>query len=475
MERMTKNLERVCFSGFSFRVKLEMPTLLGKFGEIIGCLNRYGCEIGSSSLLKVSTDKVIREIEIICLEERQRQQIIKALKELKDIKVLKVIDKTFELHEGGKIEIVNRVQIKDQKTLAEVYTPGVARVCSHLKDHPEEVYRYTIKGHTVAVVTDGSAVLGLGNIGPFASLPVMEGKCMLFKEFAGLDAFPLAVTTQDVDEFVGVVKQVSLVFGGINLEDISAPRCFEIERRLWEELEVPVVHDDQHGTAIVVLAGLINVERLLEKSLKEMKIVISGAGASAIGTARLLLKYGVKNLILCDSYGAIYQGRKERMNPYKEEIAFITNPERLKGTLSEVLVEADVFIGLSAPNILKPEDLKAMAQDRVVFALANPDPEISPEMALPLVRVLATGRSDYPNQINNALAFPGLFKGLLEAKAKKVDEEVFIEAAKAIAYVIKEEELKEDYIIPSIFDKRVVKAVAQAVVKKLTKPSKSLN
>jgi len=236
-----------------------------------------------------------------------------------------------------------------------------------------------------------------------------------------------------------------------------------------------VVHDDQHGTAIVVLAGLINVERLLGKSLRDMKIVISGAGASAIGTARLLLRYGVKNLILCDSYGAIYQGRKERMNPYKEEIASLTNPERLKGTLSDVLVGADIFIGLSAPNILKPEDLKAMAQDRVVFALANPDPEISPEIALPLVRVLATGRSDYPNQINNALAFPGLFKGLLEAKAKKVDEEIFIEAAKAIAYVIKEDELKEDYIIPSIFDKRVVRAVAQAVFKKLTKPSKSLN
>ncbi|QER41594.1 NAD-dependent malic enzyme [Thermodesulfobacterium sp. TA1] len=469
-----KHSEQECIF-YPFIIRLEMPNLLGRFGEVVGFINRLGGEIGSVKLIKVSKNKVVREIEVICVDERERKKIIKGLKGLKEVKLLKVVDKIFELHEEGKIEMVNKVEVKDQETLAKVYTPGVAKVCLYLKNHPEEVYKYTIKGHTVAVVTDGSAVLGLGNIGPLASLPVMEGKCMLFKEFAGLDAFPLAITTQEIDQFVEVVKHLSLVFGGINLEDISAPRCFEIERRLREELDIPVIHDDQHGTAIVVLAGLINVERLLKRSLKDMKIVISGAGASAIGTAKLLLKYGVKHLILCDTAGAIYQGRKEKMNPYKEELAALTNPEKLKGSLSEVLVGADVFIGLSAPNILKPEDLKIMAKDRVVFALSNPDPEIAPELALPLVRVLATGRSDYPNQINNALAFPGLFKGLLEAKAKKVDEEVFIEAAKAIAYIIKDDELKEDYIIPSIFDKRVVKAVAKAVVEKLTKSVKSLN
>lgn len=450
--------------GYSITVRLEIPNVVGNFARIAQAIASAGGDIRDIDIVKVTKDIIVRDVSINTRGENHEKEIIKAIKKLKDIKILKVIDKTFQVHEGGKLSIVNKVNILDNEDLARVYTPGVARICTYLKDEPEEVYRYTIKGHTVAVITDGSAVLGLGNLGPLPSLPVMEGKCMLFKEFAGIDAFPIAIKTQDVEEFVNVVKNISPVFGGINLEDISAPRCFEIEKKLREELDIPVIHDDQHGTAIVVLAGLINVERILRKKLKDMKIVISGAGASGIATAKLLLKYGAKNIIMCDTKGIIYKGRKEKMNPYKEEIASLTNPEGIKGTLSDALKGADIFIGLSAPNILKPEDIERMNKERVVFALSNPDPEIDPQLALPLVKILATGRSDYPNQINNALAFPGLFKGLLDARANKVDEEIFIEAAKAIAYIIKDEELNEEYIVPSIFNRKVVSAVSKAVV-----------
>lgn len=453
--------------GYSIILRLEIPNKVGNFARIAQAIASVGGDIRDIDIVKVTRDVIVRDVSVNTRGEDHEREIIKAVKKLKDIKILKVIDKTFQVHEGGKLQIVNRVNILDNEDLARVYTPGVARICTYLKDEPEEAYRYTIKGHTVAVITDGSAVLGLGNVGAIPSLPVMEGKCMLFKEFAGIDAFPIAIETQDIDEFVRVVKDISPVFGGINLEDISAPRCFEIEKRLREELDIPVIHDDQHGTAIVVLAGLINVERILRKNLRDMKVVISGAGASGIATAKLLLKYGVRNIVMCDTVGVIYRGRKERMNPYKEEMADLTNPENIKGTLSEAIKGADVFIGLSAPNILKPEDIKNMNQNPVVFALSNPDPEIDPQVALPLVKILATGRSDYPNQINNALAFPGLFKGLLEAKASKVDEEVFIEAAKAIAYIIKDEELNEEYIIPSIFNRKVVSAVSKAVVDKV--------
>lgn len=453
--------------GYSIILRLEIPNKVGNFARIAQAIASVGGDIRDIDIVKVNKDVIVRDVSVNTRGEDHEREIIKAIKKLRDIKILKVIDKTFQVHEGGKLQIVNKVNILDNEDLARVYTPGVARICTYLKDEPEEAYRYTIKGHTVAVITDGSAVLGLGNLGAIPSLPVMEGKCMLFKEFAGIDAFPIAIETQDIDEFVRVVKNISPVFGGINLEDISAPRCFEIEKRLREELDIPVIHDDQHGTAIVVLAGLINVERILRKNLRDMKIVISGAGASGIATAKLLLKYGVKNIVMCDTVGVIYQGRKEKMNPYKEEIASLTNPENIKGTLSEAIRGTDVFIGLSAPNILKPEDIKKMNKNPVVFALSNPDPEIDPQLALPLVKILATGRSDYPNQINNALAFPGLFKGLLEAKASKVDEEVFIEAAKAIAYIIKDEELNEEYIIPSIFNRKVVSAVSKAVVDKV--------
>jgi malate dehydrogenase (oxaloacetate-decarboxylating) len=300
-------------------------------------------------------------------------------------------------------------------------------------------------------------------------MPVMEGKCMLFKEFGGVDAFPIAIKTTDVDEFVNIVKKISTPFGGINLEDIAAPRCFEIEKRLREELDIPVFHDDQHGTAIVVLAALINVGRILKRDIKDFKVVIVGAGAAGTATAYMLLDFGVKDIIVCDRAGTLYEGRTEEIDPYKEELASKTNPRKIKGKISDALEGADVFIGLSAPNIVTPDDIKKMNPPRVVFALANPDPEIAPELAMPLVRIMATGRSDYPNQINNVLAFPGLFKGLLEVKAKGVEKEIFFAASNAIANIIKDEELNEDYIIPSIFNKKVAQAVANAVSEKAKK------
>jgi malate dehydrogenase (oxaloacetate-decarboxylating) len=451
--------------GYSIVVRLEIENKVGMFAKIASAISDAGGDLSTIDIVEVKKDKIIRDVTINARDEEHEKLICEALKKLEGVRVLNVVDKTFLVHQGGKIGIYNRINLRDSEELSRVYTPGVARVSMDIYRHPEHVYTYTIKSHTIAVITDGSAVLGLGNIGPEAAMPVMEGKCMLFKEFGGVDAFPIAINTQDIEEFVNIVKKIAAPFGGINLEDISAPRCFEIEKRLREELDIPVFHDDQHGTAIVVLAALINVGRLLKKDIREFKIVISGAGAAGIAITNMLLDYGVKNIIVCDSRGVLYEGRPN-MNPYKEEIARKTNPENIKGTLSDALKGADVFIGVSAPNILTPEDIEKMSKDRVVFALSNPDPEISPELALPLVRIMATGRSDYPNQINNVLAFPGLFKGWLKVRAKGVHKEVFLAAARAIAYVISEEELSEDYIIPSIFNKKVVEEVARVVAEK---------
>ncbi len=452
--------------GYSIVVRLEIENKPGMFARIASTIGEKGGDLRSIDIVEVERGKIIRDVSINTINEEHGKEIVKALEGLKGIKVLKVVDQTFLMHEGGKISIYNKREIKGSEDLARIYTPGVARVCMDIYKNPEHIYRYTIKGNTVAVITDGTAVLGLGNIGPAASMPVMEGKCVLFKEFAGIDAFPLAISTTDVEEFVNIVKKLSVPFGGINLEDISAPRCFEIENRLRQELDIPVVHDDQHGTAIVVLAALINVGRLLKEDITRFKVVISGAGASGTAVARLLLAYGVKNVIVCDRKGAIYEGRKG-LNPYKEALAKETNPFKKKGSLKEVLKGAKVFIGLSAPNLLTREDIKTMAEEPVVFALANPDPEVPPEEIQGIAKVIATGRSDYPNQINNALAFPGLFRGLLDARAKAVTPEVFIEAAKAIANIIKDEELNEEYIIPSIFNPSVAKSTAKAVAKKV--------
>ena len=454
---------------YSLTLRVEIENRIGMFAKIASAISSTGGDLGSIDIVKVEKGKIIRDITVNARDEEHEKKIIKALKHIEGVKILRVMDRTFLVHEGGKIGIYNKINVKGREDLSRVYTPGVARICMDIYKNPEHIYRYTIKGNTVAVITDGTAVLGLGNIGPDAAMPVMEGKCMLFKEFAGVDAFPIAIRTTDVDELVEIIKKISTSFGGINLEDISAPRCFEVERRLREELSIPVVHDDQHGTAIVVLAALINVGRILKRDLKDFKIVISGAGAAGIATANMLLEYGIKDIVVCDKAGTLYEGRLNDMDAYKEKLAKNTNPRKIKGKLSDALESADVFIGLSAPNILNPEDLKKMAKDRVVFALANPEPEIAPELAMPLVRIMATGRSDYPNQINNVLAFPGLFKGLLEMRAKGVDKEIFFSAANAIANTIKEEELNEDYIVPSIFNKKVVQAVSHAVAEMVKK------
>lgn len=454
---------------YSITLRLEIENRIGMFAKIASAISSAGGDLGSIDIIKVEKGKIIRDITVNARDDEHEKKIIKALKHIEGIKILRVMDRTFLVHEGGKIGIYNKVNVKGREDLSRVYTPGVARVCMDIYKNPEHVYRYTIKGNTVAVITDGTAVLGLGNIGPDAAMPVMEGKCMLFKEFGGVDAFPIAIRSQDVDELVEIIKKISTPFGGINLEDISAPRCFEVEKRLREELQIPVVHDDQHGTAIVVLAALINVGRILKRDIRDFRVVISGAGAAGTATAYMLIDYGVKDITVCDRAGVLYENREDDMDPHKAELAKRTNPRKIRGKLADALEGADVFIGLSAPNILKPEDLERMAKDRVVFALANPDPEIAPELAMPLVRIMATGRSDYPNQINNVLAFPGLFKGLLEVRARGVDKEIFFAAAHAIANMIKDEELNEDYIVPSIFNKKVAQLVSSAVAEKAKK------
>ncbi|MBE0069467.1 NAD(P)-dependent malic enzyme [Thermoanaerobacterium thermosaccharolyticum] len=376
-------------------------------------------------------------------------------------------EEALKLHKDnhGKISILSKVPVNDSKDLSLAYTPGVAEPCKEIHKNPDMIYDYTNKGNFVAVVTDGSAVLGLGDIGAMAGMPVMEGKAVLFKEFGGIDAFPICIGTKDVDKIVETVINISPTFGGINLEDISAPRCFEIEERLKKALKIPVFHDDQHGTAVVVFAGLINALKIVNKNLKSIKAVINGAGAAGIAIAKLLISAGIGDVILCDRKGIIYEERQDT-DSSKISIAKITNKDKLKGTLKDALIGADVFIGVSAPNIVTKDMVKAMNNDAIVFALANPVPEIYPDVAKEGgARVIGTGRSDFPNQINNVLAFPGIFRGALEVRATEINEEMKIQAAYAIASLVSDEELKEDYIIPKAFDKRVAKTVAANVAK----------
>ncbi|HBY57484.1 MAG TPA: NAD-dependent malic enzyme [Candidatus Atribacteria bacterium] len=381
-------------------------------------------------------------------------------------------EEALKLHEEnkGKIEVISKTKIKDMHDLAVVYTPGVAEPCRKIHKNIADVYKYTTKGNMVAVVTDGTAVLGLGDIGPEAALPVMEGKAVLFKYFAGVDAFPICLATKDPDKIVEAVTLIAPSLGGINLEDISAPRCFEIERKLKETLDIPVFHDDQHGTAVIVLSGLLNALKIVGKKIDQVKIVVNGAGAAAIAVLKFLISAGVKNAILCDSKGIIYQGRKENMNWAKEEMAKVTNRELLKGTLSDALVGADVFIGLSVAGALTQEMVRSMASDPIIFAMANPVPEIMPDEAKAAgARIIATGRSDFPNQVNNCLGFPAIFKGALKVRARDINEEMKIAASQAIASIIPDDELTEDNIIPNVFNPLVVEreseAVAQAAIK----------
>jgi len=448
---------------YSITLRLEIENRIGMFAQIATVVSQTGGDLGSIDIVRVEKGKLVRDVTFNASNSEHEKSIIHAIKNIEGIKILRVMDMTFSAHQGGKIEIHNKIPVRDSIDLSKVYTPGVARICMDIFENKEHAYRYTIKGNSVAIITDGTAVLGLGDIGPEASMPVMEGKSMLFKEFGGIDAFPIALSTKDPEEIISTVTNIATAFGGINLEDISAPRCFEIETRLRKILDIPVFHDDQHGTAVVVLSGIINAGRLLRKDIRKLHIVIAGAGAAGMANALMLSAYGIKDIIVCDRKGAIYAGRKDDMNPYKKTLAKKTNPRKIKGSISDAMTGANVFIGVSGPNVITADDIRKMAKNPIVFALANPEPEVSPEEALPLVRILATGRSDYPNQINNVLGFPGIFRGLLDVQAKGVNEEIKFAAAEAIANIIKDDELHEDYIIPSIFDRKVASSVAHAV------------
>ncbi|MGH7322310.1 MAG: NAD-dependent malic enzyme, partial [Candidatus Rokuibacteriota bacterium] len=450
-------------ASYSMTVRLEINNRPGMLGKVTSAIGRAGGDIGAVDLVQTGPQTIVRDLTFNARDDQHGAAVVDALRRVAGVRVGNVSDRTFLMHLGGKIEVRGKVPLKTRDDLSMAYTPGVARVCMAIHDDPQKAYTLTIKQNAVAVVTDGTAVLGLGDIGPKAAMPVMEGKALLFKEFAGVTAFPLCLATKDVDEIVAIVRAVSPVFGGINLEDISAPRCFEIEERLRKELDIPVFHDDQHGTAVVVLAALLNALKVVKKKLSDIRVVFSGAGASGIATAKLLMAVGCRRIIGCDRSGALYRGREENMNPVKAWFAEHTNAKRLRGSLGDALRGADVFIGLSGPGVATAKEIRRMARNPIVFAMANPVPEIMPEEVQGIVRVMATGRSDYPNQINYVLCFPGFFRGLLDARARLVNDEMKIAAARGIASIITPSELGEEYIIPSVFDKRVVEAVADGV------------
>ena len=447
----------------SLTVRLTIQNQPGMLGRVTSAIGKAGGDIGAIDIVAVGKNTLTRDLTFKARDERHGQQVVERLRAIEGVEVVNVSDRTFLMHLGGKIEVKAKASVKTRDDLSMAYTPGVARVCMAIHADPEKAYTLTIKQNTVAVVTDGTAVLGLGDIGPSGAQPVMEGKALIFKEFAGVDAFPICLATKDVDEIVLIVKALAPVFGGINLEDISAPRCFEIEERLQRDLDIPVFHDDQHGTAVVVLAALLNALKIVKKKLTDVRIVFTGAGASGIATAKLLMKAGARHIIACDRAGVLYKGRTENMNVMKAWFAEHTNPRRIRGTASDALDGADVFIGLSGPGVVSLKDIKSMNRDPIVFAMANPVPEILPEEAGPYVRVMATGRSDYANQINNSSCFPGFFRGLLDVRARRVNDEMKLAAAHALAAIVSKDELSEEYITPSMFDPRVVPAVAAAV------------
>lgn len=450
-------------ASYSLTLRLRIHNQPGKLGEITTAIGKAGGDIEGIDIVSVGKDFLIRDITVNAASEKHDEEILAELADIDGVEVVNVSDRTFLMHLGGKIEVTSKMPLKTRSDLSMAYTPGVARVCEAIAKDPEKVFNLTIKKNTVAVISDGTAVLGLGDIGPAGAMPVMEGKAQLFKEFGGVDAFPICLSTKDPHEIVQTIKNISVAFGGINLEDISAPRCFEIEERLKEELDIPVFHDDQHGTAVVVLAALINALKIVGKKMEEIKVVVNGIGAAGVACSKIVMAAGVKNIVGCDTTGALYAGRTENMNWVKDWYARNTNPEKEKGTVHDVIKGADVFFGLSAPGTITVEDLKKMAKDPIVFAMANPVPEIMPEDATGHVAVMATGRSDYPNQINNVLCFPGIFRGALNCRASRINEAMKLAAAEAIAGIIGEDELHPDYIIPSVFDRRVGEAVAARV------------
>lgn len=448
-------------NGLSLILRLKISSDAG-FSQVTMAIGEAGGDIIAVDVIHVGKDYVIRDITVNVHNESHRLEVVRSLEKRPGIEVINVSDRTFLVHLGGKIEVHAKTPVKNRDDLSRVYTPGVARVCEAIHEDPSKAFQLTIKRNTVAVVTDGTAVLGLGDIGPEAAMPVMEGKAMLFKQMAGVDAFPICLDTKDTEEIIKIVKAIAPGFGGINLEDISSPRCFEIERRLREELDIPVMHDDQHGTAVVLLAGLLNAIEIVGKNMEDLHVVVCGIGAAGIACTKILQAAGVTNIIGVDRQGIIEAG-KAYENPMWDWYAKNSNPQGRTGGMNEAIEGADVFLGVSGPGVLKVEHLKKMARDPIVFAMANPTPEIAPEEAEPYVRILATGRSDYPNQINNVLCFPGIFRGALHARAKDINEEMKLAAAKAIANCVPRDQLNEQYIIPSVFNENVVKAVSAAV------------
>ncbi len=446
----------------SIILRLKIDNKVGMLASVNRVISEMGGVVGAIDLVGPEDGVLVRDISIFTNDPDHSDKIVESIKKIPGVEFVNFSDRTFLVHLGGKISIRNRIPVKTRDDLSMAYTPGVARICMEINQDPEDAYKLTTKGNTVAVVTDGTAVLGLGNIGPKAAMPVMEGKAMLFKEFADIDAWPICLDTTDTEEIIRIVKAIAPGFGGINLEDIAAPRCFEIEQRLREELEIPVFHDDQHGTAVVTTAALINALKVVGKNVGEIKVIVSGAGAAGIACTKMIMHLGVKNLIVCDSKGAIHS-KRTNLNPSKNWLAENSNPERVSGSLKEVIAGADVFLGVSAPNIIDQKDVKNMAKDPIVFAMSNPDPEISPEEASPFAAVMATGRSDYPNQINNVLCFPGIFRGALDCRSNTINEEMKLAAAHAIAGVVNDAHLNADYIIPSVFDNTVAKKISESV------------
>jgi malate dehydrogenase (oxaloacetate-decarboxylating) len=452
---------------FSLTIRVEIAHRPGMLGQVATAIGQAGGTIGAVDLVEVSEDKLLRDITVDAADQEQWDAITGALEALDGVRVVDTTDRTFLLHIGGKIEQRNKSPLKTRDDLSMAYTPGVARVCTAIAEDRDKAFQYTIKRNTVAVVSDGTAVLGLGDIGPEAAMPVMEGKAMLFKEFAGVDAFPICLDTKEADEIVETVARIAPGFGGINLEDISAPRCFEIEERLKDQLDIPVFHDDQHGTAVVTLAALINACKLTGRELANVRVLVTGLGAAGVAVTKILMEAGVTDIVGADSKGLVSTERPDyadgTMNSAKRWYAEHTNPDKLTGAPAGALEGRDLFIGLSGARIFPATELEKMNRDAMVFAMANPTPEVSPEEAAPYARIVATGRSDYPNQINNVLCFPGIFRGALDVRAPAITEEMKMAAARAIARIIPAGELREDYIVPSVFNREVSPAVAAAV------------
>lgn len=450
--------------GKSITLRLEINTNEVNFGQVASAIFEAGGDIVAIDVIQTSTNVTVRDITITVIDTVDIPIITETVKQLHGIKLVNISDRTFLLHLGGKIETKPKTPIQNRDDLSRVYTPDVARVCMAIHEEPRKAYTLTIKRNTVAVVSDGSAVLGLGNIGPYAAMPVMEGKSMLFKQFADVDSFPICLDTQDTEQIIATIKAIAPGFGGINLEDISSPRCFEIEQRLREELDIPVFHDDQHGTAVVLYAALINALKLVNKSIDSIKVVVCGLGAAGIACSKILMSAGVKNIIGVDRQGALVAGNQYE-NSMWQWYAEHTNPNRIQGSLQEVIHGADVFIGLSSGGLLRREDVLKMSDKPIVFAMANPTPEIRPEEVEDITAVVATGRSDYPNQINNVLCFPGIFRGALDCRATTINEEMKLAAAEAIASSISDSERNKLYIIPSVFNQNVVHAIRDLVIK----------